>query len=221
VIDAIDRVPLPRDTEDRLRLLAGWAGLVWCALYGWFCVVRGGDVPVLWLLQLATHEVGHLAFSPFGERTMLLMGSGTEILAPLALAAGLVLWRARRNLIAAGMCLAITAGAFIHTAAYIADAPRGEAVLVGSDESDWLRLLDEHWDVLYKADVYAGWARTAGLLVWLAAVASVIGGMSVVARRLRPEGPTATADPVRPVPPVDPDEMWRAELTPRGPSSDA
>ena len=45
------RVEIPDEAEQRLRLLAGWVGLVWCALYGWFAVVKGDDVPVLWFIR--------------------------------------------------------------------------------------------------------------------------------------------------------------------------
>lgn len=206
-MDALRPVALPDEAEQRLRLLAGWVALIWCALFGWFSVLHGGDVPVLWLLQLAVHEMGHWVFATFGERTMLLMGSGAEILVPILLGVGCVVWRTKRNLIAAGMCWAVAAGAFVHTAAYIADAPLGEATLIGG-ESDWLILLDEHWDVLYKAHVYAGWARTAGLIVWLAAVGLVVVGMALARRGLATPTFRVSAEPSAPVAPIDPNTTW-------------
>jgi hypothetical protein len=212
-MDESPRVPLPEEAEHRLRLVAGWIGLAWCALYGWFSIVRGGDVPVLWFMQLAVHEVGHRVFAPFGDYTMYLMGSGSEILVPLLIGIGCIVWRSKRDLIAAGMCGAVAAGAFVHTAAYMADAPRGEMTLIGGGESDWLIIFDRYWDALYKADVYAARMRTAGLVVWLASVGLVVAGMVLISRRAaaaeHADEPVATATPRRPLRSVDPRDMWR------------
>lgn len=211
-MDAFPPVALPLETEQRLRVIAGWAGLLWCALYGWFAVVRGGDVPVLWFMQLAVHEAGHRVFIPFGEYTMSLMGSGSEIVVPLLIGLGCIVWKRNRNLIAAGMCWAVAAGAFVHTAAYIYDAPRGEGILIGGTESDWLVILDRYWDTLYKADIYARWVRTAALLVWLAGVGLVVTGMVLAHRQATAASrPHRSAVPSRPVGAgsVDADQMWR------------
>jgi len=212
-MDSSARVALPDEAEQRLRLLVGWVALAWCALYGWFCVVQGRDVPVLWFIQLAVHEAGHRVFIPFGNYTMLLMGSGSEILAPLLIGVGCLAWRTRRNLIAAGMCWAVAAGACIHTAAYMADAPRGEMTLIGGDESDWLVIFDRYWDKLYKADVYAARMRTVGLVVWLGAVALVVAGMVLAYRRVSSAEhagePVATAIPTGPVQRQSDADMWR------------
>jgi hypothetical protein len=207
------RVGLPEETEQRLRYLAGYAGLAWCALFGWFSVIHGGDVPVLWFIQLAVHEAGHRVFAPFGEYTMILMGSGSEILLPFAIGVGCLVWPRKRNLIAAGMCWALAAGAIVHTAWYVADAPRGEGELIGGGESDWLVILDEYWDTLFKADVYAARLRLAAWVVWLAAVGLVVAGMIVAKRRSEPAtastSAVASAAPSRPLTEVSDGQMWR------------
>lgn len=211
-MDALQPVALPREAEQRLRVIAGWVGLFWCALYGWLAVARGGDVPVLWFMQLAVHEAGHRVFIPFGEYTMILMGSGSEIVVPLLIGLGCIVWKRKRNLIAAGMCAAVAAGACVHTAAYIYDAPRGEGTLIGGTESDWLVILDRYWDTLYKADIYARWMRTAALLVWLAGVGLVVTGMVLAHRQVTATSrPHRSAVPSRPVGAggVDADDMWR------------
>lgn len=208
-----ERAGSPDGSYARSRVLAGWAALAWCALYGWFTVVRATDVPVLSFMQLAVHEVGHRLFAPFGEYPMLVMGSGSEILAPLLLAVALTLWPAKRNLVAAGAVLAVASAACQHTAMYMADAPRGEMMLIGSSESDWLRIFDGYWDTLYKADIYAGRMRAAGIALWFAAMGLVAAGIVVERRRaatLEPAArPAVRAAPLAPVQPVDDEQMWR------------
>jgi hypothetical protein len=39
-------------------------GLVACALIGWVALIRGRSVPVLALLNLGFHELGHLVTYP-------------------------------------------------------------------------------------------------------------------------------------------------------------
>jgi len=210
-MDALTPVELPEDVANRLRVYVGAGALVWCAIYGWFSFVRDTDVPVLFLMQLAVHELGHRVFAPFGDYTMVLMGSGSEILAPLLLGIVVLAWK--RNPIGAGACWAVAAAACQHTSMYMADAPRGEMMLIGGDESDWLRIFDGYWDALYKADIYAARMRTVGIVIWFAAVGVVAAGMvlhhrkATAAERAARVRPTAT--PSAPVRPVAGDEMWR------------
>jgi hypothetical protein len=201
-----ERVRLSEVDEHALQVWTGVAGLVWCAIYGLFSFVRDTRVPVLWLMQLAVHETGHRVFAPFGEYVMVLMGSGSEILAPFLLGLALLLWK--RKAIAAGVCWAVAAAACEGTSIYIADAPVGRLTLIGGDESDWLRILDDYWDKLYKADVYAARVRTAGIVLWILAVGLVVLGTWHHHRKARMPGPGAK--PVRALAPVSPEEMWRS-----------
>jgi hypothetical protein len=198
-----ERVRLSDVDEHAVKVWAGVAGLIWCAIYGWFSFVRGTQVPVLWLMQLAVHETGHRVFAPSGEYVMLVMGSGSEILAPLILGAVLLAWK--RDAVAAGICWAVAAAACEGTSIYIADAPVGRLTLIGSDESDWLRILDEYWGKLFKADVYAGRVRTAGIVIWLLAVALVALGTWRHHRLAHPRAPR----PAQAFAPASPEEMWR------------
>lgn len=202
-----ERVRLSEVDEHAVQVWAGMAGLIWCAIYGWFSFVRSTQVPVLWLMQLAVHETGHRVFAPFGEYVMVLMGSGSEILAPLLLGLALLLWK--RNAIAAGACWAVAAAACEGTSIYIADAPVGGLTLIGGEESDWLRILDEYWGTLYKADVYAGRVRTAGIVLWFLAVGLVAFGTWRHHRKANPRSPRPSAKPARPLAPVSQEEMWR------------
>jgi hypothetical protein len=94
-VEGLEKVELPEDTTQRLRVGAGVVALAWCAMYGWFSFVQSTDVPLLWLMQLAVHETGHRVFAPFGEYTMILMGSGSEILFPLLLGGHVLSGRGR------------------------------------------------------------------------------------------------------------------------------
>jgi hypothetical protein len=207
-----ERVHLSDADEHGLQVWVGVATLLWCAIYGWFPFVRHTDVPILFLMQVAVHETGHRAFSPFGEYVMLLMGSGSEILAPFLL--GLVMLAWKRRFFGAGACWAVAAAACAHTAAYMADAPVGSMTLLGSPESDWLRIFDDYWNTLFKADVYAARVYAVGVVVWFAAVLMVVAGIVVHHRaaRARPARPGRVPTHVKPVSrptSVGPQEMWR------------
>jgi hypothetical protein len=97
---------------------------------------------------------------------------------------------------------------------YMADAPRGEMMLIGGEESDWLRIFDQYWDKLYRADVYAARMRTAGVAIWCVSVALVVAGMVLAARAARlaeqeQGAPTPTATPSQELVPVTDEQMWR------------
>jgi hypothetical protein len=110
------------------------------------------------------------------------------------------------------MCWAVSAGALVHTAWYIADAPRGEGELIGGGESDWLVILDEYWGKLLKADVYAARLRVVAWVVWLGAVALVISGMVLAHRRAAgnkaPRSPKSNAEPARELAQISDEQMW-------------
>ena len=174
-----DKVVLPVDVQRRLTAYRGAGALVLCALWGWFGFVKDAEVPILQYLDIAVHEVGHMVFRPFGEFTMLIMGSGTEVLFPFVV--GLVFLAWKRDLIAAGICWAWSASAAADASRYIADATQGSLALLGAGPDamgDWERILGpEHLDKLYLADDYAARVRTAGLVLLIVAVALVVTGI--------------------------------------------
>jgi hypothetical protein len=217
LLSARNQVELPEDLQRRLNLWKGVGALVLVGLWGYFGFIRNTEVPVLQFLDIAVHEVGHRVFSPFSETTMLMMGSGSEMLFPLLV--GLVFGIWKRDLIAWGICWAWAAGAFADSARYMADAVQGSAVLLGGGPEalgDWERIFGpEHWDKMYLADRWAHNTRMWGALIWFVALGLVLGGMwwnwhrlhgrrSGTHRTTRP-----TSKPSHPSAPVDPDEMWR------------
>jgi hypothetical protein len=206
-------VPLPDDIQSRLNLWKGVGALGLVSLWGWFGYIKGAEVPVLEFLDIAVHEIGHKVFAPFGEVTMLMMGSGSEMLFPLAL--GLLvfgLWK--RDLIAWGICWAWAAGAFADASRYMADATRGELALLGGSGADamgdWERIFGpELWDKMYLADRWAHNVHTWGLLVWFASLALVLGGMGWNWKRMRTaEQAARLARWRRPEQPADPRRSW-------------
>lgn len=207
-------VTLPEDTQRKLNLVKGVGALLLVALWGWFAFIKDAEVPILQFLDIAVHEIGHKVFSPFGETTMLIMGSGSECFFPFVL--GLVFGIWKRDLIAWGICWAWSAGACADAARYIGDATEGSLALLGGGPDalgDWERILGpEHWDKLHLADDYAHNVRTIGLLIWCAALVLVIAGMWLnwrgpSRRREAPAAPSRQTAP--PTVPMSTEDMWR------------
>ncbi len=209
-----DTVTLPRDIQRRLDIWKAIGALLLCALYGWFALVRNTQTPILEFLDIAVHEVGHKLFSPFGELIMLIMGSGFQVVFPLAL--GVVFAVGKHNLIAWGICWAWAANAMCDAARYIYDAPRGELMLLGGGGGlgDWSRILGpEHYDKLYLADRLAADVRALGFVAWFAAVGVVVFALvrdAAAARRDASAGiHKPSARPSGTLTPVGDVEMWR------------
>jgi hypothetical protein len=204
-------ITLPDDIQSRLNLWKGAGALGLVFLWGWFGFVKGAEVPVLQFLDVAVHEIGHRVFAPFGEITMLMMGSGSEMLFPLLLGV-LVFGVWKRDLIAWGICWAWAAGAFADAGRYMADATQGQMALLGGGGpdamGDWERIFGpEHWDKLYLADRWAHTVHTWGLLIWFASLGLVLSGIVLNAKKMREaaraaraaqwERPTFQSDPRR------------------------
>jgi hypothetical protein len=208
------RVELPEHVERRLNLWRGAGGLVLCALWGWHAFVRDKQVPVLSFLDIAVHETGHVLFQPFGELTMLIMGSGFQVLFPFVV--GLAFLALRRDAIALGVCWAWAANACVDAARYIADARTGSLALLGGGpdaQGDWERILgEEFYDTIFLADRIAGIARTVGALVFVAAVAAIVSDMWWHRRKagLAERVPEDRAgERRRSVQAAGPEDMWR------------
>lgn len=174
---------MPRSTSWRFA-----AGAVLCLVLGWFAFVRGVRVPLLGLVDLGFHELGHLVTAAFPHVLTALAGSLAQVGVPL----GLAVYFATRAMdgLGAGLCLAWAGTSARDVAVYIADAPFQGLQLIGG-EHDWAFLLGR-WDLLHRADGIATVVSGLGLLLVLAGLAVCVAGL---ARAWRPPAPVRAPSP--------------------------
>ena len=215
-MDTLAPVKLADDIERRLTAFKAAGALLLIAVWGWFALVKNDQTPIFVYLNIAVHESGHVLFRPFGELTMLIMGSGFEVLFPFAV--GFVFFIRKRDVVSTAVSWGWSASALASAATYIADADDGRLALLGATgpdtAGDWERILGEQFfDKVYLADSIAGTVRTFGFLLWFVAL-----GLAawVIIRNRRQERtaveasyPRATATANSPVPALDDEQMWR------------
>lgn len=209
-----ETVTLPDDIQRRLNIWKAVGALVLTAVYGWFAFVRNVQVPILGFLDIAVHEIGHKLFSPFGQLTMLIMGSGFQVLFPFVVGVVFVVWR--HDLVAWGISWAWAASALADASRYIYDAPRGRLMLLGAPGGlgDWSLILGpEHFDKLYLADRLAADVRSLGIVTWFTAVGIVVLALIRDERAIGHEEKAGkdkpTARPSGALAPVADVDMWR------------
>jgi hypothetical protein len=215
-MDSLAPVQLPEDIDRRLTVYKASGALVLIAVWGWFALVKNDQTPVFVYLNIAVHETGHVLFRPFGQLTMLIMGSGFEVLFPFAV--GLVFLIVKRDLVSTAVSWGWSASALASAATYIADADDGRLALLGGagpdTAGDWERILGQQFfDKVYLADSIAAKVRTAGYVLWFVALG--LAAWVIVRDRLRDRSapgtprPRATAKPGSPRPAIDDEHMWR------------
>jgi hypothetical protein len=173
------------------------AGIATCLVLGFFAFVRGARVPLLGLVDLGFHELGHLLTYPLPDVVTAAMGSVTQALVPLGLATYFLL--IRRDLVGGSVCLGWAATSAQDVSVYIADAPYQRLTLIGG-EHDWAFVLGpDHLNMLGGAHIIAAVVNALGLLMLLAGMACCALGLfrGIRARRGRP------------VPSLAPVDMWR------------
>ena len=151
------------------------AGLAGCLALAWFSIVRDTRVPLLGLVDLGFHELGHLVTAVFPDVVTAAMGSVTQVAVPLGLALyfGLV----RPDAVGSALCLAWAGTSARDAAVYIADAPFQHLELIGG-EHDWAFVLGpEHLDALEAAGAIAAVVRVGGTLLALAGIAWCVAGI--------------------------------------------
>jgi hypothetical protein len=215
-MDSLAPVPLPDDIQRRLNVYKAAGALLLIAVWGWFALVQNDQTPIFVYLNIAVHEIGHVLFRPFGELTMLVMGSGFEVLFPLAVGAYFLV--RRRDVIATAVAWGWSASALASAATYIGDADDGRLALLGATgpdaAGDWERILgEEFFDKVFLADRIAGFVRTLGFVLWIVALG--LAGWAIIRnRQLERAAKTqpsvrVTAEPRQPVGPVNDEQMWR------------
>lgn len=151
------------------------AALLACGALGWWAFVRGSSVPLLALVDLGFHELGHLLTYWLPDVVTAMMGSINQVLVPVALAAYFLCLR--RDWPAGGLCLAWAGTAAQSASVYIADAPFQRLPLIGG-EHDWAFVLGpEHFNMLDRAGFIAACVKGFGLTLWIAGTALCVAGL--------------------------------------------
>jgi hypothetical protein len=143
------------------------AALVACLVLAWFPFVRHTRVPLLGLVDLGFHELGHLLTSWLPPIVTASMGSGTQLLVPIGLAAYFLVIRG--DLAGGGVCLAWAATSAYDVAVYVADAPYERLPLIGGDH-DWAFVLGE-LNLIDHAGAIAAALKVLGVLLLAGGIA--------------------------------------------------
>jgi hypothetical protein len=162
------------------------AGLAGCIVLGWFAFVRAEPVPVLHLVDLGVHELGHLLTYVFPDLVTAVAGSAFQVLVPVGLA--VVFWLGVRDRMAAGLCLAWAGTSAQQVAVYVADAPYQRLPLIGG-EHDWAFILGR-LGLLDRAEGVATAVRGLGVVLVLAGMTACLWGLARANRTALARGPT-------------------------------
>jgi hypothetical protein len=174
--------------------LATAAGVL---VLGWFAFVKGVRVPILGMVDLGVHELGHMLFFWAPRLVMVCMGNGTQSLMPLAIAVSFGVFR--RDWPACGLCLAWCGTTLQDASVYIADAPYQALPLLKENSiHDWAYVLGaEQFYALDKAGLIASCVKGVGLAFL------VVGfGVCLVPAILRWNA--SDAEPALELPPAEP-----------------
>jgi hypothetical protein len=160
-----------RTTADERERGHGYAvagAVAWCLFAGWFAFVRGNSIPLLSLVDLGFHELGHLLTYPFADRVTAVMGSVSQVGVPFGIAVYFA-W-IRNDRVATSVCLTWAATAARDVSVYIRDAPYQQLDLIGG-EHDWAFLLAANLD---HAERLGRSVAAFGVLLLLASLALAI-----------------------------------------------
>lgn len=155
-----------RSTADQRERGHGWAvagAVAWCLFAAWFAFVQGKSIPLLSLVDLGFHELGHLVTYPFSDRITAVMGSVAQVGVPFGLAVYFQ-W-IRNDRIATSVCLTWAATAARDVSVYIRDAPHQQLELIGG-EHDWAFLLADN---LHRSESLGRNVQAFGVLLLLTA----------------------------------------------------
>jgi hypothetical protein len=155
-------------------------GVLVCLLFAWIAFVRGARVPLLSLVDLGFHELGHLLTYPFPDVVTALMGSVTQVAVPAGLALYFLL--VRRDQLGGGLCLAWAATSARDVSVYVADARAQALPLLGDGIHDWGFVLGR-FHALQSAGWIAAAVKALGLVLLLMGFALCAWGLLTVAPR--------------------------------------
>lgn len=127
---------------------------------------RGHQVPLLALVDLGFHELGHLVTYPLPDLVTAAMGSVTQVAVPLGLAAYFCWWR--NELPQAAVCTAWAGTSARDASLYIADAPYERLQLIGGDH-DWAFFFNDLGHLEWSAGVATA-VKVTGAVMLVAAL---------------------------------------------------
>jgi hypothetical protein len=152
-----------------IRAVQAGAGALLCGVMGWFAFKQGRNVPLLGMVDLGFHELGHMLTMWAPRLLYFAAGSINQVAVPLGLAA-YFLWF-RRDGVGGGLCLAWAGTSAQNVSVYVADAPYQRLPLIGGMH-DWAYILGpEQLDHLSWAAPLATAVKVFGLLLVLAGLA--------------------------------------------------
>jgi hypothetical protein len=172
------------------------AAVAACVLLG-VLGMQGEGVPLLGLVDLGFHELGHLIcyLLPVGELVTAAAGSFMQVAVPVGLAVYFVAFQQDRA--GTAICLAWAATSAHDASRYIADAPYERLPLIGGDH-DWAFFFSaEGIDAMHRA---AGVAGAVAALGWVLYVAGFVAALWPL-KSVGAGGPARTAShagPARP-----------------------
>ena len=180
----------PRRTrENTWRHLTG---AIACLFMGYFAFVRSTRVPLLGLVDLGFHELGHLLTYWLPDVVTAAMGSINQVAVPLGIALYFLFWPGRtRDWMAGGLCLAWAGTSAQDVSVYIADAPYQRLHLIGGYH-DWAFVLGpDHLDHLDWAAELATIVKMSGGGLLIAGIAACVYGVVKANRSLGAPRPQA------------------------------
>lgn len=148
-----------RSVPQRLRL-----GVAMVAILSVTLLSLDGSVPILALVDLGFHELGHLVTYWLPDMVTAAMGSIAQVAVPAGLA---IYFYVRDEFASASFLIAWTGSSLRNVAVYMADAPFERLQLIGGDH-DWAAIFHE-FDKMEWAVPVAGLVGFFGLLIIVAA----------------------------------------------------
>jgi hypothetical protein len=153
--------------------------------------MRGERVPLLSLVDLGFHELGHLIcyLLPVGELVTAAAGSFMQVAVPVGLALYFLSFQQDRA--GAAICLAWAATSAHDASRYIADAPYERLPLIGGDH-DWAFFFSaEGIDAMHRAAGVAGAVEGLGWILYAGAFVAALWPLAAQGGTPRRSVPTA------------------------------
>ncbi|MDD4409328.1 MAG: hypothetical protein PHW52_01605 [Candidatus Pacebacteria bacterium] len=141
-------------------------------IYFLSCFITGSWYFLDWV-DLFIHELGHLAFRPFGEMIYFAGGSILQILVPLLCA---MYFLRNKDIFSSSIVCLWLGQSFINIAIYLKDAQAMSLFLIGGGTHDWNFMLSR-LGLLSQAESFGNLVYSIGVLI--IALAGLIGAYSI------------------------------------------